>query len=64
MVYTLLKNPELQKLRGHAIAAANQTTVSDENKQSDICSESEIDENGKIDVENDKIELTILEQCV
>ncbi|XP_065910607.1 stimulated by retinoic acid gene 6 protein-like [Dysidea avara] len=64
VVYTLLKNPELQKLRGHAIAAANQTTVSDENKQSDICSESEIDENGKIDVENDKIELTILEQCV
>ncbi|XP_065910606.1 stimulated by retinoic acid gene 6 protein-like isoform X2 [Dysidea avara] len=49
VAYTLLKNPELQKLRGHTITAANQTTVSDENKpqsdkQSDICSETEIDE--------------------
>jgi len=59
VAYTLLKNPKLQKLRGHAIAA-DQKTTSDEKQQSHC----ESDQDGKIDTENDKIELTELKQSV
>ena len=61
LAYTLLKNPKLQKLRGHAIAI-DQKTTSDENQQSDTYCES--DQDGKIGTENDKIELTELKQSV
>jgi len=63
VAYTLMKNPELQELRGHAIAAANQTNTNDENnQQSDICCES--DKDGKIDTENGKIKLAVFKQSV
>ena len=63
VAYTLLKNPELQKLRGHAIAVS-QTTDTDENKQQqrDIISLTDIDSETEIKdetIENVKTDLVL-----